>query len=427
MLYKSSYTIPFLPVCLVLFAGFVLYSFSNGKITALEKPALSTVVRSTGAASVYYEDGKAAEFVGHHFNGLKYPNALYQGFVAIHVDELDSVLTAHSAVGRTNARNNPGDKNGLTWLTGGSFENSQTSVDTSYFTIEELSSRLKGCQIIEAKKDSSHVIFLTYIFEFINPPGDTAVFSNTKLLFGYDGDIGNSLGGFSDDSSGYYEDDSSAVVYVFDDSLKLYAGVGLINKKSNATAGNFALMHQSANRAGSGEKNLDTLLFNLMSEPAFSTVFPRTDISVYWSIDLGTILPADTARDTVQFILVNASSRTSLIHAVHAEKPTVENSVKSNTSRIPNRVYLYPNYPNPFNPVTSIKYDLDRESYVSLKIYNLLGQEVRNLYQGTSPAGVYEVMWDGKDKLGRQLSSGIYVCRIQANGAVQSRKMLLLK
>ncbi|KAB2878443.1 T9SS type A sorting domain-containing protein [bacterium] len=427
MLYRSPYIFPFLVVILLIFAGFVVYSFSNGKSNTLLKTSLSVVTRSTGVASVFYEDGKAAEFVGHHFNGLKYPNALYQGFIVIHFDEMDSVLTKHSAVGRTNARNNPGDKNGFKWLQSHLFENSQTSIDTSYFTIDEVSTRFTVRQIIEAKKDSSHAIFVTYIFEFIKPPGDTAIFSNTKLLFGYDGDIGNSLGGFSDDSSGYYEDDSSAVVYVFDDSLKLYSGVGLINKKTNAVAGNYALMHQSANRAGSNKKDLDTLLFNLMSQPVFVSSLPKTDISVFWAIDLGTILPIDTTRDTIQFVLLNGSAKNTLIQAAKG-KNAIENKADIySIRRIPSSIFLYSNYPNPFNPETTIKYDLDRETVVSLKIYNLLGQEVRHLFHGKQGAGQQKVVWDGRDERGNELASGIYIYRLDAGKVSKTKKMILVK
>ncbi|MBL7959831.1 T9SS type A sorting domain-containing protein [bacterium] len=427
MLYRSPYIFPFLVVILLFFAGFVVYSFSNGKRNTLEKTSLSAVTKSTGVASVFYEDGKAAEFVGHHFNGLKYPNALYQGFIVIHFDEMDSVLTKHSAVGRTNARNNPGDKNGFKWLQSLLFENSQTSIDTSYFTIDEVSTRFTVRQIIEAKKDSSHAIFVTYIFEFIKPPGDTTVFSNTKILFGYDGDIGNSLGGFSDDSSGYYEDDSSAVVYVFDDSLKLYSGVGLINKKTNAVAGNFALMHQSANRASSNEKDLDTLLFNLMSQPVFVSSLPKTDISVFWAIDLGTILPVDTTRDTIQFVMLNGSAKNTLIQAAKG-KTTIENKANSySLRRSPSSIFLYSNYPNPFNPETTIKYDLDRETVVSLKIYNLLGQEVRQLFHGKQGAGQQRVLWDGRDERGKELASGIYIYRLDAGKVSKTKKMILVK
>lgn len=427
MPYRSQKILPVFLIILLSAAGFVFYSFSNGKMTSFGKSAATVITRSTGAASVYYEEAKAAEFVGHHLIGLKYPNAMYQGFLAVHFDEMDSVFTKHSAVGRTNAKNNPGDKNTFQRLSGTSFENSLTVIDTMAFTVNDNTGRFFVYQIIETKKDNSHSIFITYVFEFIKPTGDTSTFSNTKILFGYDGDIGNSLSGFSDDSSGYHEDDSTAIVYVFDDSLHLYSGVGLMGKKPNAVAGNYALLHQSANYVGAHDKNLDTLLFGLMQQPVFSTALTRTDISVYWVIDLGAIIPMDTTRDTIQFVLVNGLNKNSLIQAAKGNKITEIMADPFPVNKIPSSTVLYSNYPNPFNPQTTIKYDINRESFISLKIYNLLGQEVRSLFQGYKGAGSYTAIWDGRDERGRSLSSGIYICRLQTDKAVQTRKMILLK
>jgi hypothetical protein len=94
---------------------------------------------------------------------------------------------------------------------------------------------------------------------------------------------------------------------------------------------------------------------------------------------------------------------------------------------------LSQNYPNPFNPTTVISYQVsaisDQQSAVSLKIYNILGKEVRTLISQEQRAGRYEVVWDGRDGLGREVSSGIYFCRLEVEGlkAVRTRKMVLMK
>jgi len=72
-------------------------------------------------------------------------------------------------------------------------------------------------------------------------------------------------------------------------------------------------------------------------------------------------------------------------------------------------------------------YDLKDNSQFSLKIYNILGQEVRTFVKGSQNAGRYEIVWDGKNNFGKQVSSGIYIYRIQAGDFVQSRKMMFLK
>ncbi len=88
---------------------------------------------------------------------------------------------------------------------------------------------------------------------------------------------------------------------------------------------------------------------------------------------------------------------------------------------------LSQNYPNPFNPSTVIRYQLAGNSKVSLKIYNLLGQEVRTLINTFQNAGEHSVIWDGRNHLGHAASSGIYIYRLKAGSFMQSRKMLLVR
>jgi hypothetical protein len=88
---------------------------------------------------------------------------------------------------------------------------------------------------------------------------------------------------------------------------------------------------------------------------------------------------------------------------------------------------LKPNYPNPFNPNTTIEYGLPRSSDVTLTIYNLLGQKVRILQKDKQSAGVYTVIWDGKDEFQKPVASGMYLYRIITDSFVDTRKMLLLR
>ncbi len=95
---------------------------------------------------------------------------------------------------------------------------------------------------------------------------------------------------------------------------------------------------------------------------------------------------------------------------------------------VPERFGLQQNYPNPFNPETTIKYQLSEASRVTLRIFNILGQEVRTLVDDAQQAGVYSVQWNGKDAFGRQASSGIYIFQLEAGDNFRlSRRMLLLK
>jgi len=101
--------------------------------------------------------------------------------------------------------------------------------------------------------------------------------------------------------------------------------------------------------------------------------------------------------------------------------------LEENKPEIPKEFALYQNYPNPFNPTTIINFDLPKETHVVLKIYNILGQEVRTLVDAYNTAGFKSIQWDGKDKSGSIVSSGIYFYRIDTKYFSKSRKLLILK
>ena len=97
------------------------------------------------------------------------------------------------------------------------------------------------------------------------------------------------------------------------------------------------------------------------------------------------------------------------------------------THEIPQRFALHENRPNPFNPSTTIAYDLPRASRVSVTVYDVRGREVVTLVSGSKPAGEHRVAWDGRDAQRQPVASGVYFCRLAAEGFVQTKKMVLLK
>ena len=91
-------------------------------------------------------------------------------------------------------------------------------------------------------------------------------------------------------------------------------------------------------------------------------------------------------------------------------------------SEIPDKFELLQNYPNPFNPSTYIEYRLPRQSYVTLKVYDVLGREVATLVDEVQGAGTYRVKFENS-----QISSGVYFYVLRAGGFVDVKKMMLLK
>ena len=96
-------------------------------------------------------------------------------------------------------------------------------------------------------------------------------------------------------------------------------------------------------------------------------------------------------------------------------------SRKGTNVNLPRSFKLYQNYPNPFNPTTSIKYDMPKDGFVGIKVYDILGKEVFNLNE-FKKAGSYEVNFDGSN-----FASGMYFYSVEAGSFKDTKKMVLLK
>ena len=96
--------------------------------------------------------------------------------------------------------------------------------------------------------------------------------------------------------------------------------------------------------------------------------------------------------------------------------------VKTNGNSTPKEFYLLQNYPNPFNPNTRIQFAINSEELVTLKIYDVLGNEIETLVNETKPAGEYQFIWEAN-----KLASGVYFYRLQAGDFISTKKMILQK
>jgi hypothetical protein len=101
--------------------------------------------------------------------------------------------------------------------------------------------------------------------------------------------------------------------------------------------------------------------------------------------------------------------------------------VSEKTGAVPAGYTLKQNYPNPFNPSTRITFTLPATSVTKISVYNLLSQEIAVLAEGTFQAGTHEVTWNGCDRFGNHMPSGVYLYQMKTGDRTQARKMLLLK
>ena len=98
-----------------------------------------------------------------------------------------------------------------------------------------------------------------------------------------------------------------------------------------------------------------------------------------------------------------------------------------NINALPTAHALLQNHPNPFNPNTTIKFELNKPARATVAIYNILGQTVRTLVDDEKAAGEYSIVWDGKNDKGESLASGTYFYQLRAGDYASTKKSLLLK
>jgi hypothetical protein len=125
----------------------------------------------------------------------------------------------------------------------------------------------------------------------------------------------------------------------------------------------------------------------------------------------------DNSDTTRKYSAITDTSGNYRIDGITSVKPGVQGS-------IPTKFELEQNYPNPFSSTTSISYKLAEQSNISVKIYNVLGQIVKEYRVGTQSAGIQRVEWDGRDKFGRKVSPGVYFYQLVTSNKSQAKKML---
>ncbi len=166
-----------------------------------------------------------------------------------------------------------------------------------------------------------------------------------------------------------------------------------------------------------------TPLFNMPSEWLTASNYKDGKLMI------GAIGLEDLASDlvlTLEIVLKDKKDKVSLSGIAKINgKEQVLNQVT--VQEIPNRFDLSQNYPNPFNPSTIIKYDLAENVNVTMKIYNIAGQEVATIVNGFQEAGSYQVRWDGTNNFGSKVAAGLYIYRLEAGPFTSVKKMMLIK
>ena len=133
--------------------------------------------------------------------------------------------------------------------------------------------------------------------------------------------------------------------------------------------------------------------------------------------------PADIFYDQVNNVLAVPNFTANTVDFI----PFAQLSTNNNETSIPNEFKLHQNFPNPFNPSTTIFYDVSLESNVKVTVFDLLGREIIKLVDQIEPVGNRSINWDGRDNVGNLVNAGVYIYQIEADAFIQTKKMVLLK
>lgn len=158
-------------------------------------------------------------------------------------------------------------------------------------------------------------------------------------------------------------------------------------------------------------------------------------VQAYYTNPAGNIPPLDTLQErtfnfaypTTRASYSGSEMRQPIGSLTWFNQTVTPTSVEYDGSVIPVEFELFANYPNPFNPETTIKYALPAKSPVFLSIFTMLGQRVATLVNEPQEPGTYSVRWNGVDEQGGKVSSGMYLYQLTTRGTSLTRKMILLK
>jgi len=152
-------------------------------------------------------------------------------------------------------------------------------------------------------------------------------------------------------------------------------------------------------------------------------------------LDLEIILQLESMKENKKPLAVKYTQyrypNTKVFHARHEEHLAAlyKELEKSDEEivQIPPLATIATNFPNPFNPSTTISFSIPKDALTSLSVYNIKGQKVKDIISGELPKGFHKVVWDGKDSTNRSVGSGIYLIRLSSGGSTSVRKVALMK
>ncbi len=183
------------------------------------------------------------------------------------------------------------------------------------------------------------------------------------------------------------------------------------------------------------DTSADSWINSAAAIPGTNIIMGLDDIGVYATSNLGDswtklVLPSDLPGDSYFTAGIFHSTKFGYMFAdgvVCRFKNQLTGVAVRPDEKMPAAFQLHQNYPNPFNPTTTISYDVVTPDRVSLKIYNLKGEEIKTLVDGVVASGNHSIVWDATNNSGNKVASGMYIYTIKVGDGQAHRRMMLLK
>jgi len=236
--------------------------------------------------------------------------------------------------------------------------------------------------------------------------GTAALFASTEItppVIPRSGQFMGRIGGFS------YEVNSISQTVTLPKTTPLYLKVYVQDRNSTTSECAGLWVGAQIRTYVAGQKIFDTYLCHYSQSETWTPVY--FDLSAAAGQTVQIIFQADAANSVWSFLYIDDVSLTNQITAVDKEP-----------NLLPANFSLSQNYPNPFNPSTTIQFALPRKEYVSLKIFNITGEEVATLVNEELPAGTYNKVWNAVKN-----ASGVFFFRLQAGNFIETRKLIFIK
>lgn len=168
--------------------------------------------------------------------------------------------------------------------------------------------------------------------------------------------------------------------------------------------------------------DFQTFLVNLLAYGLPSS-YDNSILPIFLPLPMGEIIPEGVSVVNV----TEGSAVTGVEFRLHKISLDDVTGVDVNKNQIPDQFTVYPNYPNPFNPATTLTFAAPEAGQVRVVIYDALGRQVREMVNGFMPAGTHALQWDGRSDGGEMAASGVYLARFSTNGAQKTIKMVFMK